>query len=503
MLTVEMIEAGARRFGTRIAVTSPEGRMTYAEVDELSSRLANAMAGMGFEQLERVGILFGNHLHTVALDFAAVKARLTRVPLNARLAAAEHISMVAGAGVRRVVFQPALTERALELEAAIDGLELYSLGPNSAGKPDLLQLAAQASPGRPRLPYSASDPILALYTSGTTGTLKAALHTQASYAGVVANIMANLVFPARDDVMVHAAPLIHASGTFVLPFWLRGGRAHVLPGFDPAAYLGACEAEGVTHASLVPTMLQMLMANTRVEGSRLALKSIIYGASPMPASTIAEAMAAFGPIFTQYYGQTEAPLAISALAPEDHLGDAELLRSAGSPSVEARVRVLGKDGGELGTGEIGEITVESPFVMAGYLDAPELNAETFVSPGMVRTRDLGYFDDRGYLYLVDRSSDMIVSGGYNVYPREVEDVLLAHPAVAECGVVGRPDPTWVEAVVAFVTLRPGKEATEEELRDFARARLAGYKVPKEIRFSGPLPKSAVGKVLRRALRDEI
>ncbi len=503
MLTVEMIEAGARHFGPRIAVSAPEGRMSYAEVDELSSRVANAMAGVGFEELERVGILFGNHLHTVALDFAAVKARLTRVPLNARLAAAEHISMVAGAGVRRVVFQPELTERALELEAALDGLELYSLGPNPAGKPDLLQLAGRASADRPRLPYAASDPILALYTSGTTGTLKAALHTQASYAGVVANIMANLVFPMREDVMVHAAPLIHASGTFVLPFWLRGGRAHVLPGFDPGAYLHACESEGVTHASLVPTMLQMLMTGARLDRDRLALKSIIYGASPMPAATIGESLAALGPIFTQYYGQTEAPLAISVLAPEDHLGDSELLRSAGVPSVDARVRVLGKDGAELAAGETGEITVESPFVMAGYLDAPELNSQTFISPGRVRTRDLGYFDDRGYLHLVDRASDMIVSGGYNVYPREVEDVLLSHPAVAECGVVGRPDPTWVEAVVAFVTLRPGKQATEEELRDYARRNLAGYKVPKEIRFSGPLPKSAVGKVLRRALRDEI
>ena len=503
MLTVEMIEAGARRFGGRTAVSSPDGRMTYAEVDALSTRLANTFAGLGFEQLERVGILFGNHLHTMALDFASVKARLTRVPLNARLAAAEHISMVAGAGVRRVVFQPELTERALELEAAIDGLSLYSLGPNPAGKPDLLELARQAGGARPRLAYSPGDPILALYTSGTTGTLKAALHTQASYAGVVANIMANLVFPARDDVMVHAAPLIHASGTFVLPFWLRGGRAHVLPGFDPGSYLNACESEAITHASLVPTMLQMLLANTTVDAGRLALKSVIYGASPMPSATIEEAMTAFGPIFTQYYGQTEAPLAISVLAAEDHLAAAELRSSAGSPAVDARVQVLGKEGEELPAGEIGEIAVEAPFVMAGYLDAPELNAQTFLGPGKVRTRDLGYFDERGYLYLVDRSSDMIVTGGYNVYPREVEDVLLTHPAVAECGVVGRPDPTWVEAVVAFVTLRPGREATEDELREFARRRLAGYKVPKEIRICGPLPKSAVGKVLRRALREQV
>lgn len=503
MLAVEMIEAGARRFSNRIAVSAGGESLTFAAVDEFSSRLANAMAGLGLAPLERVGILFGNELLTVVVDFAALKARLTRVPLNARLSAIEHAAMITSAGVRRVIFSPALTERANELESLCAGVQFISLGENHSNKVDLLARAGAASPTRPSHDYQPDDAILALFTSGTTGTLKAALHTQESYAAIVANILANLVSPTRDDVMIHAAPLIHASGTFIFPFWLRGARAHVMSGFDPQAYLQACETERVTHASLVPTMVQMLLATADPRSFDLALRCVIYGASPMPSATIAAAIEAFGPIFTQYYGQTEAPLAITVLPADEHAMSLDLISTAGAPSVDARLSIVDKDLAPCGIGEIGEVTVEAPFVMAGYLNAEELNRETFLAPKRIRTRDMGYFDEMGYLHLVDRSSDMIITGGYNVYPREVEDVLLSHPGVAECGVVGRSDPTWVEAVVAFVTPKPGFPLDAGELREFARARLAGYKVPKEIIFTGALPKSAVGKVLRRALREQL
>ena len=503
MLAVEMIEAGARRFSGRVAVSVEGESLSFAAVDELSSRLANAMAGLGLAPLERVGILFGNELLTVVVDFAALKARLVRVPLNARLSAVEHASMISSAGVRQVLFSPALADRASELETLCEGVEFISIGRNHSNKVDLLAAAAAASPTRPSHDYQPDDAILALFTSGTTGTLKAALHTQASYGAIVANILANLVSPTRDDVMIHAAPLIHASGTFILPFWLRGARAHVMSGFDPQSYLQACATERVTHASVVPTMVQMLLATAFPHSLDLALRSVIYGASPMPGATIAEAIEAFGPIFTQYYGQTEAPLAISVLPADEHAVGSDLISSAGAVSVDARVSILNKDLAVCGVGEIGEVTVEAPFVMAGYLDAEALNRETFLAPKRIRTRDMGYFDDMGYLHLVDRASDMIITGGYNVYPREVEEVLLSHPGVAECGVVGRSDATWVEAVVAFVTPKPGVSLDAGELRDFARTRLAGYKVPKEVILTGTLPKSAVGKVLRRALKERL
>jgi fatty-acyl-CoA synthase len=496
MLTVDMVRAGARRYRDRVAIRYGDRSLTFRQVDETANRLANVLLGQGAEPGERVGLLLGNGLWTVPVDFACLKARVCRVPLNARLSADEHARMLTDAGVRTLVHETSLAGRAAELAERLDGLRTVGLG-------TLLEESQAASPADPYLPAAPDDVILALYTSGTTGTLKAAQHTQASYAAIVANILANLLSPAPDDVMLHAAPLIHASGTFVLPFWLRGAQAAVLDGFDPEEYLASFERFGVTHANLVPTMLQMLLAAGGAGAPTGRLRSVIYGASPMPRPVISEAMAAWGPVFTQYYGQTEAPLCLSVLPASDHVGASAPLGSCGHPAVDAEIRLIDADGDPVPVGAPGEIAVRAPFTMAGYLNAPALNDATFLGDGWLRTRDVARFDDRGYLYLVDRTSDMIVSGAYNVYPREVEDALHAHPAVAECAVVGAPDERWVEAVVAFVVTRPGATVTESELTAHVRARLAGYKVPKRVEFISAIPKSGVGKVLRRSLRDPL
>jgi fatty-acyl-CoA synthase len=503
MLAVDMVRAGARRHRDRVAIRYGDAALTFRETDEAANRLANVLTGMGAETGERVGLLLGNGLWTLPLDFACLKARVCRVPLNARLSVAEHARMLGDASVRTLVYEPALTERAGELAGLVDGLRTACLGPGRAGDLDLLAEMSRASAADPALPVRPDDVILALYTSGTTGTLKAAQHTQASYAAIVTNILANLTGPARDDVMLHAAPLIHASGTFVLPFWLRGAQAAILGGFDPQAYLAAIPRFGATHVNLVPTMLQMLLAAGGATAGVRTLRSVIYGASPMPRPVIEEAMATWGPIFTQYYGQTEAPLCVSVLPPEDHVGADAPLGSCGQPAVDVELRLVDEHGAEVAPGAPGEVVVRAPFTMAGYLNAPELNAATFLGDGWMRTRDIARFDERGFMHLVDRTSDMIVSGGYNVYPREVEDALHSHPDVAECAVVGAPDDRWVEAVVAFVHRRPGAHVTAEELIDHVRPRLAGYKVPKRVEFVEAIPKSPVGKILRRALRDPL
>ncbi|MHB1593282.1 MAG: class I adenylate-forming enzyme family protein [Streptosporangiaceae bacterium] len=500
MLTVDMVRAGARWYRDRVAIRYGAQSLTFREVDEAANRMANILLGMGVEAGERIGLLLGNGLWTVPLDFACLKARACRVPLNSRLSEVEHARMLTDAGVRTLVYEPALAQRAETLGERLGGLRLIGLGTGTA---DLLAEMARASSADPGLPARPDDVILALYTSGTTGTLKAAQHTQSSYAAIVRNILTNLISPARDDVMLHAAPLIHASGTFVLPFWLRGGQAAVLDGFDPQAYLAAIPRYGVTHANLVPTMLQMLLAAGAGAAPAGRLRSVIYGASPMPRPVIEEAVDAWGPLFSQYYGQTEAPLCLSVLAAEDHTGANPPLGSCGHPAVDAEIRLIGDDGAEVPSGEAGEVVVRAPFTMAGYLNAPDLNAAAFLGGGWLRTRDVARFDDRGFLHLVDRTSDMIVTGGYNVYPREVEDALHAHPAVAECAVVGAPDERWVEAVTAFVVLRPGAVVTGPELTGHVRARLAGYKVPKRVEFVDAIPKSTVGKILRRELRDPL
>jgi acyl-CoA synthetase (AMP-forming)/AMP-acid ligase II len=346
--------------------------------------------------------------------------------------------------------------------------------------------------------------VLAIFTSGTTGKLKAVQHTQASYAGIVLNILLNLPDIRRGDIMLHAASLIHASGTFVVPYWLRGGTSAVLPGFTPGSYFDAIETWRPTALNMVPTMLGMLLEQNRAaEIDMSSVRTIIYGASPMPRPVISRALDLWGPRFLQYYGQTEAPLFITHLRAEDHIGagaEARLL-ACGRPSEDCEIRLVDADGNDVAPGESGEIALRAPFQMKGYLDEPELNAATFLPGGFMRTRDVGRFDDDDYLFLVDRTSDMIVSGGYNVYPREVEDVVAAHPGVREVVVVGIPDDKWGEAVAAFVALKPGASADEAGIIAFAREKLAGYKVPKSVRFIDEVPKSPVGKLLRRAVRD--
>ena len=408
--------------------------------------------------------------------------------------------IVAGPGNTRVLMLTA----ARSVSDRVDALRLVGIGASPATDGiDLLDELDRASSRDPHVPLTAADPLLVLYTSGTTGTLKAVEHTQGSYAAITANILANLISPDRDSVMLHAASLIHASGTFVLPYWVRGGCAAVLDGFDPDGYVDHIARYHVTELNVVPTMLGMLVANGAAERADVSsLRTAVYGASPMPLPLVEQVLDLWGPRLAQYYGQTEAPLCITVLDRQDHL-DPSLLGSAGHPAVDAEVVVTTEDGTPVAPGEVGEVRVRAPFQMRGYAGAPELTAETVTPDGWVRTRDLARVADRGYLTLVDRTSDMIVTGGYNVYPREVEEVLLGHPAVAGAAVVGAPDDRWVEAVTAFVTLRPGTSVTEDELRTLVRSRLAGYKVPKQVRFVDALPLSPVGKVLRRALRDPL
>lgn len=502
VLAAEMVRRGAERFPTRTAVVFGDKRLSFREVDDAANRFANALLARDLTKGDQVALLLGNGLWSVSLDFACLKAGLVRVPLNARLSVAEHERMLRETNARWLIHAPALAEVAASLCERVPGLIGIGLGGPGVGGGDLLAEAASADARDPKIELFPDDPMLVLYTSGTTGTLKAAVHTQGSYGAIATNILTNLVSPQRDSVMLHAASLIHASGTFVLPYWLAGATTAILERFDPAEFFAAIARYQVTEVNLVPTMLAMLFASGAAEQADVSsLRTVIYGASPMPRAVLERAISAWGPILTQYYGQTEAPLCITVLDRDDHL-DASLWGSCGYPSVDAEVRLVTEGGRLAEVDEIGELQVRAPFVMAGYYRAEELNAE-MMSDGWLRTRDMARRDERGYLYLVDRRSDMIVTGGFNVYPREVEDALMAHPAVAECAVVAAPDPTWVEAVVAFVVLNPGVSASEEELRAFVRERLAGYKVPQRVTVITEIPKSAVGKVLRRALRDPL
>jgi acyl-CoA synthetase (AMP-forming)/AMP-acid ligase II len=501
MLVTELIRRGALFHRDAIAIRFGDESRTFREVERLSNRIANTLKdGIGLAKGSPIAMLLDNGLDSVPCDFGAAKAGLVRTPLNGRLSLDEHRAMIERIGAATMIYGAGQAERAAALQAELPDLRAVGLGDASAG-PDLLELANHASDVDPRLPHREDDVILALFTSGTTGTLKAAQHSHRSYCAIVRNVLLNLVDPKQGETMLHAASMIHASGCFVMPYWLRGGTAAILPGFSPASYVEAIERWRPDALNLVPTMLQMLFQTPGIDAADLSsVATIVYGASPMPRPVLERALGLWGPVFVQYYGQTEAPLAICNLQKAEHVGASpERLLSCGRPSLDCEIRLVDESGEDVAAGEAGEI-VRAPFMMNGYSD-PALTAEAFLPGGWLRTRDVGRFDEEGYLTLVDRTSDMIVTGGYNVYPREVEDALADHEAVAQAAVVGLPDEIWGEAVTAFVVLRPGETGDEAALIAHAHARLAGYKAPKAVRFVDAIPLSPVGKPLRRALRE--
>ncbi|HWT12624.1 MAG TPA: AMP-binding protein [Allosphingosinicella sp.] len=500
MLITELIRRGALYHGERTALMFGDEALTFRQVDRLSNRIANLLiSGLALGKGSPIAMLLDNGLYSVPCDFACVKAGLVRTPLNGRLSLAEHRQMLEAIAAETLIYGPTQAERAAELQAALPQLRVFGLGDGRVG-PDLLTLAADSRDSDPNLRHEPDDVLLTLFTSGTTGSLKAAQHSHSTYAAVVHNVLSNLIDPKPGEIMLHAASMIHASGTFVLPYWIRGGAAAILPGFAPASYVEAIERWRPAALNLVPTMLQMLFQLPGIGRADFgSVETILYGASPMPRPVLERGLDLWGPVFVQYYGQTEAPLAICALAKQDHVDAApERLLSCGRPSVECEIRLVDEDGADVAPGEPGEIVLRAPFAMKGYSD-PAIHA--FLPGRWLRTRDVGRFDAEGYLTLVDRTSDMIVTGGYNVYPREVEDVLSGHPAVAQVAVVGLPDEVWGEAVTAFAVLHDGHEGDEAALIGYARRHLAAYKAPKSVRFVPAIPLSAVGKPLRRALRE--
>lgn len=503
-LPLDFVRQGVAQFPDRTAVYFGDESLTFREANDASNRIAAGFAEAGLKKGDHVALVYGNSLWTISVDFATMKNGLVRVPLNPRLSVEEHVRMLQEADVRTLVHDAGTKDRAAELLKHIPGMKALGLGCAAVdGRgPDLLSRTFEGA-GEPTVQISAGDPLMLIYTSGTTGKLKAVIHAHGNFGAIGDNILANLMSPGPDSVMLHAASLIHASGTFVLPYWSRGAASAVLPGFVPKDFAQAIARWHVTETNLVPTMLGMLLTSGALDGvDHSSLRTIIYGASPMPRPILERGIAKLGCIFKQYYGQTEAPLAITVLGKEDHRNP-DLWGSCGKPSSDVELRIADEHGTSVKPGEIGEMQLRTPFAMQGYYKADALNAEMWLPGHWLRTRDMARADAAGYIYLVDRRSDMIITGGYNVYPREVEDVLLEHPAVAECAVVGAPDPKWVEAVTAFVVLRPGKAVTADELQALARQHLAGYKVPKTVRFVESIPKTAVGKLQRRDLREQL
>jgi fatty-acyl-CoA synthase len=476
--------------------------LTAREVSEQVSRYAQALAAAGVTRGTPVSVLSPNRPEVLFNSGAFQVTGCRATPLHPMGSLDDHAYVLEDAGIETLVYDPAIyEERAQLLQARVPGLKrLLAFGPSSIGE-DYLALAAGFDPQPLVAPLVEPDDVATIsYTGGTTGRPKGVMGTFRSGATLTAIQMADWQWPDEPRFLI-CTPLSHAGAAFFMPTLLRGGSIVVVPGFDPVAVMETIEKFRITATMLVPTMLYVLLDHPKLADYDLSsLETIYYGAAAMNPTRLKEAIERFGPIFFQYYGQAECPMTITVLRKEEHLvDDPARLATCGRPVPWVHVRLLDDDGNEVAPGEPGEICVQGPLVMKGYLNKPEETAAAF-EHGWLHTGDIARQDAEGFLTIVDRKKDMIVSGGFNVYPREVEDVLSTHPAVGSVAVIGVPDEKWGEAVKAVVVLRPGASVEPAELAALVKEKKGAVYAPKTVDFVDSIPLSPLGKPDKKALR---
>ena len=476
-----LVRRAARQFGDAPCLVLGERVLSYRDFDAATDRLGNALRDAGLRTGDRVGVLLPNSLECIVAYYALAKNGLVRVGMNTRETDAEHRYKLDDSGARAVLQEGSLdlgTEMSFDWDALCAMIETGDPVPCSVER-------------------ALDEPYRLGYTGGTTGQPKAVTLTERGELAELSAFLTDLMPDIRKgDTFLHAAPIAHASGAFFLPCLVRGARSTVMRKFDAADFVALSGETDATLTFLVPTMLAMILEEPATEAAAFAYRRIAYGASPISPRLLERAEARFGRVFAQTYGQAESPMVITCLKPEDH----DRTGSCGRPFTIAEVRVLDGDDREVAPGEIGEVCCRGPQTMARYWNRPEATEAAFRN-GWLHTGDLGRMDEDGFFYILDRKNDMLISGGYNVYPREVEDVLTSFDGVIEAAVVGLPDETWGDRVEAVVAGRSDLDV--RALTDHTRARLAGHKRPKSIAVWDALPKSGAGKILRRRVRDAL
>ncbi|PXY16714.1 class I adenylate-forming enzyme family protein [Prauserella flavalba] len=505
-LVHEFVGSSVRRFGPRPALVDARGTLTYQEMWDRSRRLASALRGLGVQRGDRVVALMHNRNEWVEVDNAVAMIGAVRGRLNARDSVREFAWVLND-------LRPSVVVAGEEFTGQIQGIIESGKAPSArvvglGDKGDYEKLIAESAPFDAE-PFGDDERYLIFHTSGTTGNYKGAVYLHRHWVNIYRNILATMMNDVGpDSALLHVGPLSHQSGILTVPALYHGARSVMMSHFDPVAFFDVVERERITHMILAPAIINALAHHPQARSRDVSsLRRIYYSGSPIAPSVLRTAMEVFGPIFFQGYGSTEGGTIYNTIMfPDEHV-DAlehhpERLASCGRPAPFFDVKIAGDDGRDVGVGEIGELWVRGDAVSVEYWNQPEATAQAYVD-GWFRMGDLATRDDEGYITIVDRKNDMIISGGLNVYPREVEDVIAAHPDVNEVAVIGIPHDKWGEAVHACVSLRPGASLTLEQLQQHCRdSGLATYKKPLSLEQVEEIPKTAVGKVFRRALRDK-
>ena len=510
MQLIDFFDRGAELYPDRICVkdSANELSLSYAQVRTLGFRLANALRAAGVERGGRIAIISPNVPLAWCVVLGIVRAECVWLPVHTRNALDQNADFLCDNECAVVFFHEDHANDAVALRERVPGIRhLVCLNRDVAAGPGLERFMGELPAGGAAFPGQGadSDVVIIKGTGGTTGKPKSVMITHRNMATLIANFLALMHYDA-PPVYLMAVPLTHGAGNIGFALLALGVTIVMLDRADPRRILECLDVERITTIFLPPTVIYSLLARPDV-GARdySALRHFIYSAAPMSVEKVNEALAVFGPVMTQAYGQTEAPLLCTFLGPDEHfLPDETAMRrrllSCGRRTPFTRVEVMDNLGNLLGPNELGEIVVRGDLVMKGYFNNPEENAAVSKF-GWHHTGDVGLRDEGGYFYILDRKKDMIISGGFNIYPSEIEQVLWTHPAVQDCAVIGVPHEKWGEAVTAVVELKPGASVSPENLSDFCRERLGGMKTPKSIEFWAELPRSTVGKVLKREIRD--
>lgn len=508
MLIGDIARRNARRYGDKVAVVYEDSELTWRALDERANRIATYLLARGLRTGDRVAVCARNTPEWPEIVYGLAKAGLVLVPVNIRLSQPEVEYVVADSGARAAIIH---SDQVAALGAPLAGLDVVvEIGGDTIG----VSYAKALDAGRAVDPTPAAlterDIHILLYTSGTTGRPKAVAH---EHRGLISQVLDTTISTEshHGDVFLATTPFFTAGGTLRTLSWMYLGQTMVIhPRFDPVAVLDAIERHRVTMTTFIPTMLIRTLRelDSRPYTDVSSLRRISYGSAPVPPGLAEEAMVKLGCDLQQRYGLTEAGGQVTILTPEDHraiVAGAESLRtSCGRETPHAEIRIVDESGAELPPGEVGEIVIRADSVARGYWNRPEATAETFRPDGLW-SGDLGRLDEAGYLHIVGRKTDLIISGGFNVYPAEIERVLGGHPNVDLVAVVGKPDPEWGETPIAVVVPKGDitPQALEANLRQLAREQLAGYKQPRGFQFRDTMPLGPAGKILKRELKAEL